>query len=92
MVHVMSGMKRYSDGLIQRWCWASDPCMCLVLCQVWCMHEEEVRKAVDRVLTADDIMHQQLFGYDRMRHHPIRTVGKDTTDESSPWGTGRALD
>jgi hypothetical protein len=31
------------------------------------MHEEEVRKAVDRVLTADDIMHQQLFGYAHMR-------------------------
>lgn len=33
-----------------------------MLVQVWAMHEEEIKKAVDKVLTADDIIHKQIFG------------------------------
>ena len=28
------------------------------------MHEEEVKKIVEKVLTADEILHQQIFGWE----------------------------
>ena len=32
--------------------------------KVWAMHEEEVQAAVEKVLDADNVLHQQLFGWD----------------------------
>lgn len=32
--------------------------------QLWAMHEGEVKELVDKVLTADDIIHKQLLGWD----------------------------